>query len=353
MMIRTAVIGYGLSATVFHLPFIQHNADFALVAISTSQTTAASARWPEATIYADAHQLLAECDCDLVVITAPNTSHAALARQALLRGCHVLVEKPLAVSSAEARQLQQLALSTGRTLAVFHNRRFDDDFLALQTLLREGALGQPRLLISRYDRCRPQVQPRWKESAAPGNGILYDLGPHLLDQALALFGMPQAISARCLALRPDSPAVDYFQINLQYQQQDGRPALEVVLGSSPYQALQPLRFELHASLGSFRCYGFDPQEALLRAQLSLQSADWQQRGRLRTAELCGHEGATPQQQALPDGDYAAFYAHLAATILRQQPLVVPLAEAIAGLQLIELALQSSREQRTIAVPQPA
>lgn len=352
-MIRTAVIGFGLSAKVFHLPFIQQNAEFALEAISTSQTAAAGAAWPDTKVYADAEQLLADCDCDLVVITSPNTTHAALARQALLRGCHVLVEKPLAVSAAQARQLQQLATQTGRILAVFHNRRFDDDFLALQRLVDEGSLGTAKLLISRYDRSRPQVQQRWKESAEPGNGILYDLGPHLVDQALALFGSPQAISARCLTLRPDSPAVDYFQITLHYQQQDGRPALEVQLGSSPYQALQPLRFELHGSLGSFRCDGFDPQEALLRAQVPIHSAAWQQRRRQREAELSWHHEAGSQQLALPDGDYAAFYTHLAGTILRQHPLVVPLSDAILGLELIELALQSSREQRTLAVPQPA
>lgn len=360
-MIRTAVIGYGLSAKVFHLPFLRSLPGFALVALSTRQPEAASL-YPHLRVYADADSLLTETDAELVVICAPNNEHARLAERALRLGKHVVVEKPLACSFADAVSLQALALSQQKMLAVFHNRRFDDDFLALQQLLASGQMGAPRLLISRYDRCRPAVKARWKESAAPGNGILWDLAPHLLDQAIALCGRPDAITAHCLALRDAASAeqlpgidphfkagTDYFQLTLHYQATAQRPVLEVQLGSSPYQYLQPLRFELHAQQGSFRCVGVDPQEALLAQGVLAFDPQAQQAQALRHGELFTHSQS--QQYPLPAGDYSQFYRQLAAQLQAgtlQPP--VPVEDALLGIQLLELAEQSSRQGRTIYLP---
>lgn len=360
-MIRTAVIGYGLSAKVFHLPFLRSLPGFALVAISTRQPEAASL-YPHVQVYADADSLLADTDAELVVICAPNNEHARLAERALRLGKHVVVEKPLACNFAEAVSLQALALSQQKMLAVFHNRRFDDDFLALAQLLASGQLGAPRLLISRYDRCRPAVKARWKESAAPGNGILWDLAPHLLDQAIALFGRPDALTAHCRALRDTTPAeqlpgidphfkpgTDYFQLTLHYQATAQRAALEVQLGSSPYQYLTPLRFELHSDRGSFRCFGVDPQEALLTQGVlafdqQAQHAQAQRHGELHT------QGQNLPYQLSP-GDYSQFYRQLGAQIRAgtlQPP--VPVEDALLGIQLLELAEQSSRQGRTLYLP---
>ncbi len=366
-MLKTAVIGYGLSAKVFHLPFLRSLPGFALVAISTRQHEAATL-YPHVRVYADADSLLAQTEAELIVICAPNTEHARLAGQALRLGKHVVVEKPLAVSYADAVSLQALALQQQRMLAVFHNRRFDDDFLALKQLLSSQQLGAPRLLISRYDRCRPDAKIRWKESAAPGNGILWDLAPHLLDQTIALFGKPDALTAQCRVLRapaaaqlPGEPAdfkagSDYFQLTLHYDAkasaagQPSRPALEVQLGSSPFQALQPLRFELHAERGSFRVFGTDPQEELLKTGVLAQDNKAHQQQAARHGELADSNGNGngSQNYALPAGDYAEFYRTLARR-LSQGDLTppVPLEDALLGLQLLELAEQSSRQGRTL------
>jgi predicted dehydrogenase len=358
-MIRTAVIGFGLSARVFHLPFIARSTHFQLVGISTSQQDAAL-YWPEVTIYPDAASLIAQTDASLIVITAPNRAHFALCEAALLAGKDVLVEKPLAISAAEARALEALASRQQRRLAVFHNRRFDDDFQAVQQLIQSGTLGAVQVMVSRFDRFRPKVQARWKESAEPGNGVLYDLAPHLLDQAIALFGKPDAITASCLNLRAGGDesggAVDYFQLRLDYTARPDIPARQVVLSSSPYCAHPAPRFELHGAAGSFISYRLDPQEQILRDALQqspnkpaavFASDAWQQRASGRSGE---HWHATGSAIIpFPASDYAGFYQQLAQFLDYKGPAPVPLAEAILGLELIELALQSSHEQRTLHV----
>lgn len=363
-MIKTAVIGFGLSARVFHLPFIATNANFNLVGISTTQSEATLC-WPDVQIYADADSLIEHSDASLIVITAPNRAHFSLAKAALLAGKDVLVEKPLAVTVAEAIELQRLATQQQRKLAVFHNRRFDDDFLAVRQLAQSEALGTIQLMYSRFDRFRPQVQARWKESAEAGNGILYDLAPHLLDQTIALFGAPDQITASCQSLRggDSAGAVDYFQLRLDYlataaaPDKAAQPPRQVVLSSSPYCAHPAPRFELHGTGGSFISLGLDPQEQILRDALQqspdtptavFASARWQQRQQARRGEICAAGGC--QSIAMPQSDYAGFYQQLALFLNDRGAAPVPLADAILGLQLIELALQSSREQRTLTLP---
>lgn len=371
-MIKTAVIGFGLSARVFHLPFIANSAQFELTGISTSQSDAAQ-YWPDVQIYPDAESLIQHTDASLIVITAPNRAHFILAKTALLAGKDVLVEKPLAVTAAEAIELQVLAEQLQRKLAVFHNRRFDDDFLALQKLVQSETLGTVQLMYSRFDRFRPTVQKRWKESAEPGNGVLYDLAPHLLDQTIALFGQPDAITASCLNLREGSgvtSGIDTFQLRLDYaakpavpadatagSAKPATPARQVLLSSSPYCAHPAPRFELHGNSGSFVSYRLDPQEQILRDALQqnpaapiavFATASWQQRAHGRSGEIWRATG--PDSIPFPASDYADFYQQLALYLNNKGAAPIPLADAILGLTLIELAQQSSREQRTIALP---
>ncbi len=361
-MIRTAVIGFGLSARVFHLPFIAANADFKLVGISTSQQEAVKC-WPGIQIYADADSLIQHSDADLIVITAPNRTHFSLAKAALLAGKDVLVEKPLAVTAAEAIELQLLAAQQQRKLAVFHNRRFDDDFVALQQLLQSEQLGTVQLMYGRFDRFRPQVQARWKESDESGNGVLYDLAPHLLDQAIVLFGAPDSITASCQRLRAGksqaAAGIDYFQLQLDYLATAALPARQVLLSSSPFCAHPAPRFELHGTGGSVVSFGLDPQEQLLRDALQqapqhptaiFSSAKWQQRSQHRHAEIWTASG----QSILPFANsyYGDYYQQLALYLQNQGQAPVALTDAILGLQLIELALQSNAQQRALPVPVP-
>jgi predicted dehydrogenase len=338
-MIKTAVIGYGLSARVFHLPFILNQPALELVAISSGQPEL-RLDYPHLQHFDDAAALIERSDAELVVITSPNDSHYPLARQALDAGKHVLVEKPFVVTSTEGKALIALAARRQRTLAVYHNRRFDGDFLTLQQLLHSGRLGEIRYFESHFDRFRPEPSARWREQAGAGSGILYDLGPHLIDQALALFGPPQALSARCRELRTGAESTDYFHLLLHY------PDKEVVLHSSPLCAAPMQRFMVQGTEGSYCKFGLDPQEDALRAGKNPAGPDWgcedpSQHGQLHSADAMETVATLP-------GDYRQFYTGLVAALQQGAALPVSPADALLGIRLIELALRSSREGRTLA-----
>ncbi|WP_305857615.1 oxidoreductase [Balneatrix alpica] len=340
-MLKTAVIGYGLSAQVFHLPFIRQQPELQLVAISSSQAQVRQ-DYPDIQHYLEAEQLIADTDAELVVITSPNDTHFPLARQALLAGKHVLVEKPFVVTTQQGEELIKLAKQQQRQLLVYHNRRYDGDFLTLQQLIRDQRLGQIRYFESHFDRFRPQPRSRWREQAGVGTGILFDLGPHLLDQALLLFGLPQALSAHCRQLRPGAESTDFFQLHLHY------PDKEVLLNSSPFCANPNLRYLLQGQLGSYVKYGLDPQEDALRAGQLPGHPEWGQEpvtayGQLYLAE---QPALTLPTQA---GNYQRFYQDMVATLLKGAAAPVSAEEALQGIRLIELAYQSSQQGRTLEV----
>ncbi|WP_039806200.1 oxidoreductase [Azotobacter chroococcum] len=337
-MIKTAVIGYGLSARTFHLPFIRNQAELQLVAISSSQEQLRQDH-PQLQHYPDGSELIAHSDAELVVITSPNHCHFSLARQALLAGKDVLVEKPFVVTAEEGEELLALAARQQRVLAVYHNRRFDGDFLTLQQLLRTGELGEIRYFESHFDRFRPIPRARWREQAVPGGGILYDLGPHLIDQALVLFGLPEAISARCRELRAGAEATDYFHLQLHY------PDKEVVLHSSPFCAAPTLRFVLQGTQGSYHKSGLDPQEDALRAGALPGGPDWG----LEPASQHGSIHTEHESRTLPTlaGNYQLFYQQLAQALQRRLPPPVTPADALQGIRLIELAYRSHQQGRTL------
>ncbi len=318
-MIKTAVIGYGLSARTFHLPFIAMQRELQLVAISSSQP-AVAIDYPALRHYQQAEQLLAESDAELVVITSPNHSHFLLAKTALERGKHVVLEKPLVLSSSEGQQLAAVAKQSGRKLAVYHNRRFDGDFLTLQQLLQSGELGSIHYFESHFDRFRPQSRARWREQAGPGSGILWDLGPHLIDQALCLFGMPDALTATCRILRAGGESTDYFHLQLHYADK------EVVLHTSPFCANTTQRFMLQGSLGSYQKYGLDPQEDALRAGQIPQGPDWG----LEPSTCHGELASTNERRRYPTqaGNYGLFYNQLVKALLRDDALPVPLSVSV-------------------------
>ncbi|MFC4655879.1 MULTISPECIES: Gfo/Idh/MocA family oxidoreductase [Rheinheimera] len=337
-MIKTAVIGFGLSAKVFHLPFLTAQAGYQLVALSSSQSDAQNFK-SGLTVYPEAQQLISQTDAQLVVITSPNQSHYLLAKAALLAGKHLVVEKPFTLRQYEAEELADLAAQKNLQLCAFHNRRFDDDFLALQQQIQQGCLGQVRLMQSRYDRFRPEVQQRWRETADFGSGILFDLGPHLIDQALLLFGEPEALTARCRVLRDSGKNTDYFQLQLHYADK------EVCLSSSPFAAATPLRFEVQGSQATFRSYGLDPQEEILRFGQGRTDPRWAVRQQQRQAELSDAGGTRPLP--LGKGHYSCFYQQLALALHGQAPLPVTVQEALHSVKAIELALQSADTGKTL------
>src|SRR5574343_470923 len=213
--LRVGLMGWGGASQVFHAPLIRHTPGLRLVALSTSRPDAArAALGPAVDLHPDPAALLARGDLDLVVIPPPHATPPPLALAALRAGCAVLVDKPFALDEAQGRELVDEADRRGLLLSVFHNRRWDADFLTARELLRAGALGTVRHVRMRFDRFRPVVRARWREGDGPGAGLWMDLGPHLLDQALQLFGRPQAVRAELWVERPGGVGIDAFTARL-------------------------------------------------------------------------------------------------------------------------------------------
>ncbi len=216
-MIGVGLVGFGFAGSTFHAPVISAVSGLRLVAILQRSSSDASKKYPEAQIVRTMEELLA-LDCvRLVVIATPNTTHFDLAKRCLLAGRDVVIDKPFTTTYREAAELVDLARSTGRLLSVYQNRRWDGDFLTLQQLLNTGRLGRPVLFESHFDRFRPHLRAHaWREQAGPGSGVLFDLGPHLIDQALQLFGKPEGLIADVRAERDDAVVDDAFDIVLHY-----------------------------------------------------------------------------------------------------------------------------------------
>ncbi|MEH6580049.1 MAG: oxidoreductase [Amphritea sp.] len=340
-VIKTAVVGFGLSATVFHIPFIRASSAFELVAVSSSQKDAVKQSFPELKVYDTAQSMIEESDAELIIITAPNEVHYSLAHLALGHNKHVIIEKPFVTNVEQGRELIEWAESQNKVLAVFHNRRWDGDFLTVKHLINTHQLGDVKYFESHFDRFRPVVQQRWREQSGDGSGILFDLGPHLIDQALDLFGMPEAVTARCLATRENAEVTDFFNLWLHY------PDNEVVLQSSPYAAASNVRFHVQGTEGSYLKHGLDPQEARLRQGVMPNKTDWsaetpEEYGAFYHAE--GHF-VVPTQL----GGYQHFFQNVAEAISGKSDLMVTPHEALNTLKIIELAIQSSNAGKTLAV----
>jgi scyllo-inositol 2-dehydrogenase (NADP+) len=272
------------------------------------------------------------------VISTPNHTHFPLARAALEAGKHVVVDKPFTATVAEADALIALAAERKRLLTVFHNRRWDGDFLTVKRLLGSGRLGEPCLFEAHWDRFRPTLREGWKEDPATGAGLLLDLGPHLIDQALQLFGRPDALSADVGIQRAGSQIDDYFSVTLHYGRMRAR------LSASTLIAEPRPRFAVHGTGGSYVKFGIDPQEAELKAGADPWAAGRDGRhGRLTLAD--GASESVPTER----GRYLSFYEAVAGAILEGTPVPVDPADARKGLRLIELARQSAREGRRIAL----
>jgi scyllo-inositol 2-dehydrogenase (NADP+) len=343
--IGVGLVGYGLGGSVFHAPLIQAEPGLRLHAVATSRADQVGRELPGVRVVASAEELLEDPAVELVVVAAPNAVHHRLAAAALGAGRHVVVDKPFTLSVAEADELIALAAAADRRLSVFHNRRWDGDFLTVRRCLEAGLLGEVSSFASRYDRFRPVPKGGWKEEAVPGSGVLWDLGPHLVDQALELFGMPATVWADLAVQRPGVEAVDYVHLVLGY----GR--LRVLLHAGMEVREPGPRFEVHGDRGSFVAWGMDTQEEALRAGGRPGDPGWgseppDRHGTL-ACEVAGLE-LHARVTGVP-GDYGAFYAAMAAAVAGDGPVPVAPPEARATVLLIELALQSSRDGRVVEV----
>ncbi|APX92446.1 oxidoreductase [Halomonas sp. 1513] len=342
--VNVAVVGYGFASQTFHVPLILATPGLQLTAVSSSDAAKVAAALPEVAVAATPQALFARDDVDLVVIPTPNETHFTLAKAALAAGKHVVLDKPFTVTLAEAKQLKSLADDAGRRLSVFHNRRWDSDFMTLKALLASGELGRVVSLESRFDRFRPAVRDRWREKPRPGGGIWYDLGPHLLDQACELFGMPRAIQLNLARQRDEASVEDDFLCLLDY------PSCRVSLAASALVAAETPRFRVHGTQGSYVKYGLDPQEARLKAGETPAPA-WGvdlRDGSLSLAE--GSEGQVREaSHATLPGDYLAYYRGVVAALSGSGEMPVSVEDALRSMRLLEAGLDSHRQGRWVSL----
>lgn len=347
-IIRVGLIGFGVGGQVFHAPVLTTVKGLELVKIRAAkpeQVNIAKAKYPGAAIVNTSEEIFDDENIDLIVIATPNTSHFPLAMQALQAGKHVVVDKPFTINTKEADELIALAASKNLVLSVYHDRRFDSDFQTLQKIIKNKFLGGIVELESRYDRFRNFLKPNaWREEDAPGAGILYDLGSHLIDQVQVLFGLPEAVTADLRVQRKGAKAVDNFEVILHY------PGIKASIKGGML-IREPLpRFILLGNDGSFVKYGLDVQEEALKAGFnSLTKSKWGIEppdiwGTLNTEVNGQHFVGKIESEK---GDYAAYYLNIYHTILGKENLIVTPLQARNTIRIIELAMQSQQEKRTI------
>ena len=340
--IDVAVAGFGLAGRVFHAPLIAAEPRLRLAAVISSQADAVRAAYPAAAVLPDLDALPPEVR--LVVIATPNASHAPLARQALSQGRHVVVDKPFTVTTTEADELLDQAAAARLQLSVFHNRRWDADFRTLQQLVAEGALGDVMTAELHFDRYRPVVRDRWREQEGPGSGMLYDLGAHLIDQALQLLGTPDDVWADLGRQRPGALTDDYVHLVLRFGERRAILHVGSLVTDGGY------RFAVHGTAGSFLKRGLDPQEAALQAGGRPGAADWgrepaENHGRL--IQPAGGDAVVERPVPTLPGAYQTFYAGVAAALLDGAPLPVSARDARNVIAVIEAARESAAGGRVV------
>jgi predicted dehydrogenase len=344
--IRVGLVGYGMSGRVFHAPFLHTLPQYELKAVVERHKNEAEKVYPYVETERTIEALLERDDIDLVVVTTPNETHFPYAKASLLAGKHVVLEKPFANNSAEAAELVKLGQQSGKVFSVYQNRRFVGDFKTIRQILHDGLLGNVHEYICHFDRYRdaPKADKAWREEARPGSGVFFDLGPHLIDQALCLFGLPQTITAFIKHQRPFAIVDDYFDVRLDYEN-----GLTVILKSGMLIREMGPRYAIHGTLGSYLKYGDDPQEELLKQGIMPAGEDWgkepeHQHGILHT--MLDGQLVRKTAPTFP-GNYGAFYTNLYNTITHGAPLMEKPEHGYNTIRLIELAIESSNKRVTL------
>lgn len=346
--LQVGLIGYGYAGKTFHAPLLTSLRNLRLAKVVERSAKQAKERYPWVESVDHVHQLYEDSSIDLIVITTPSTQHYKFVKEALEAGKHVVVEKPFTTTSEEADELIALAKKKGKVLSVFHNRRWDGDFLTIQDILRQGLLGQIRECEFHWNGFDPVMTPgNWRETAELGSGIVYDLGAHFLDQALCLFGIPLRIGADIRIQREGALAHDYFDIDLYYTNE-----LKVTLKSSRFVRERAPRYIVHGTKGSFVKHGTDPQElALIQGCTPTTIPNWGAEPKDSWGQLHSSIGQLHVEgivETIP-GSYATYYQNIFDHIIGQSELYVTAEEARITIRLIELAIQSSEQGKVLPV----
>lgn len=342
--IKTGIAGYGKSAKVFHVPFLTTMPGFEITTVLERHAEESKKLLPAVKVVKSFDDLIADDDTELVVITTPNTTHFDYASRALQAGKNVVLEKPFTNTSREGEELISIAKASGKVLSVYQNRRYVSDFLTIRDLLEKRLLGDVHEFNATYDRFRPEaIAGAWRETALPGSGILFDLGPHLIDQVLTLFGHPKKITADVRKQRPHAQADDYFNIWLDYD------FLKVILHSGMLVREQGPRYMLQGTKGSFIKYGEDPQEEKLKAGMLPTGNDWGQEPENFYGILNTEINGELVRKTIPSfkGNYGQYYINLYDTIVNGAPLKEKPEHGYNTIKIIELAFESSEKKRTL------
>jgi len=341
-MINVGLSGFGLAGRTLHAPLILA-AGMRISAVVTSRAADVAAVLPQARVFESHAQLVACEDIDLVVIVTPNQLHAPQALDALHAGKHVVVDKPLCIEAAQADPLIELARARRLVLSVFHNRRWDSDFLTIAQLIGSGRLGEVVAFNARWDRYRPAVQNRWREHAGAGlgTGLFYDLGSHLIDQALCLFGRPDWIQADVFSQRRQAQVDDGFELLM------GKGRVRITLGASSLAAANRFRYRVNGELATFIKHGFDPQEQRLRADIGPLSPGFGAEPPEDFGTLTSGSDAKVETIASATGRWLTFYEGIRHSIETGDAAPVAASEARTVLEVIEAAVLSSNEGRRV------
>ena len=326
------MIGFGFVSKTFHVPLLEATDGYQIAAVSSSRSADVAAVLPDVEVVADPKALATHPDIDLVVIASPNETHAPLAELAMRAGRNVVVDKPFTITVEEARHLADVATENDVLLSVFQNRRWDSDFITVQDVIRRDLVGRVVLFESRIDRFRPEVRDRWREVPGPGAGLLYDLGPHLIDQTLLLFGIPDSVQATLATQRPGGRTDDFFQLVLRYGEMVATlQAGSLVSGGSA-------RFSVHGEKASVVKQKPDIQEDQLRAGMLPGAPDWG----LDPDDAVLWDGATGETRALKAarGDQRGYYVALREALHGRAPNPVTPQQGATVMAIIEAALMS-------------
>jgi scyllo-inositol 2-dehydrogenase (NADP+) len=340
--LNVALLGYGFASKTFHAPLLVRVPGLRLRYIVSSDSAKVHKDYKDISVLANPEEAFADPEVDVIVIATPNVTHFDLAQKALNAGKHVVVDKPLTNTVADGMELIKLAHSRKKVLSVFQSRRWDGDFLTLRKVIADGSLGKVALFECHYDRYRPEPRQRWREQPGPGSGIWFDLGPHLIDQALQLFGAPDSIYADLEIQRPGGQANDYFHVVLRYGK-----SRAILHGGSLVVAESP-RFIVHGALGSFTKFGMDPQEESLKRGEIPGSPGWGMDPKMGTLITKKSDGFETREVPNIPGNYLGFYQGLGDAISGGGPIPVTAEEGLAVINVIKTAEKSAEERAEVA-----
>lgn len=338
--ISVALASYGMSGRIFHAPFLQAHPNFQLKLILERSKNDSAARYPDAQIVRSYEQILDDPGVDLIVVNTPNPLHYPMAKAALEAGKHVVVEKPFTTTVEEGRALIALAQQRGLMLSVYHNRRLQSGIKTARRLLEEQQLGALKSYEMSVERFRPQLGPKkWKEEPNPGAGLLYDLGSHMLDEALVLFGWPQAVCADLRAERSGGAVCDYYHVRLDY------PSHKVIARASMLAREPAPAYVLHGDGGSYVKYAQDIQEQLLAEGANPAQPGWSEEPESHWGIL--HNETGRRAYRTEPGSYQGYYGNIFAHLNSGEPLLVEPEQALRVIELIGIVQRSADEQRTV------